>query len=493
MALINFGPGPSDDSVYHQMLIQEFKKKMGLGSQAKKPEAHKMQSGTVQEGMMKLADSALTGYLEGRDERAAIKAATDQQQAAVESANATMGGLPASIGGGGATGGGSRGSSAASSPREAVTNALQYSPDAPAPTLAAEKLSRTMSLPPEVAGEPIVNGPTAFGDPTAILQPGVAEPQTVTAPMMLPADVAGTPSARDSIVAAMLPHLDAPAGPRISTAGWTPEDRDMAIRTTYGEASNQGAEGQQAVAAVIANRVNSSGMSPRDVMLAKNQFEPWNNAEARARMENLSKDSPEYKRIESTLAPLFEGRVPDPTSGATHFYAPKAQAALGRKPPSWDDGTGVPIGDHTFFKLGYGAKGKDGRERVREAALGAQASGSASDAVYAGKPVASIPGDDPAKLRADADRYAQTNPEAARQLRARADAASAPQGSRPVQVAQAQAPGPAATSAPVLGPGATMNDLMPDYAARRARIQQNLQSPNLYTRQQAVKDADSLN
>jgi len=490
MALINFGPGPSEDPVYNNLLLQEFRKRAGLGSASKKAVApQKMQSGTIPEGLAYLANSALEGYLEGRQERALQKAMMDQQQAAVDSASGTMGGLPASIGGG--SGGGRRSSSAsaASSPREAITNAMLYSPDTPAPTLAAENLSRTMSLPPEVAGEPIVNGPTAFGDPTAILQPGVANPETAAAPMTLPAEVAGSPSARDSIVAAMMPHLSAPAGPRISTANWTPEDRDMAIRTTYGEASNQGAEGQQAVAAVIANRVNSSGMSPRDVMLAKNQFEPWNNAEARARMENLPKDSPEYKRIESTLTPLFEGRVPDPTGGATHFYAPKAQAALGRNKPAWDDGTGVAIGDHTFFKLGYGGGGKDGRERVRMAALGQQASGTASDAAYGDKPVASIPGDDPAKLRADADRYEKTNPEAARQLRARADAASAPQDARPVQMAQAQTAG----QAPVLGPGATMNDLMPDYATRRARIQQGLKSPNIWVQQQAIKDAESLN
>jgi hypothetical protein len=42
-----------------------------------------------------------------------------------------------------------------------------------------------------------------------------------------------------------------------------------------------------------------------------------------------------------------------------------------------------------------------------------------------GAPVAGVPGDDPAKLRADAQAYAQTNPEAARQMLARADAAEA--------------------------------------------------------------------
>ncbi len=45
--------------------------------------------------------------------------------------------------------------------------------------------------------------------------------------------------------------------------------------------------------------------------------------------------------------------------------------------------------------------------------------------------VENIPGDDPAKLRADAEYYAQTNPEAARQMLARAGASAAPAASAP--------------------------------------------------------------
>lgn len=48
-----------------------------------------------------------------------------------------------------------------------------------------------------------------------------------------------------------------------------------------------------------------------------------------------------------------------------------------------------------------------------------------------GQPGFAIPGDDPAKLRADAEYYAQTNPEAARQMLARAGASAAPAASAP--------------------------------------------------------------
>lgn len=68
------------------------------------------------------------------------------------------------------------------------------------------------------------------------------------------------------------------------------------------------------------------------------------------------------------------------------------------------------------------------------------------------RPVESIPGDDPAKLRADAQFYAQTNPEAARQMLARADAAEAAAApavmppARPADLAVAPAPAPAMTA-----------------------------------------------
>jgi hypothetical protein len=68
------------------------------------------------------------------------------------------------------------------------------------------------------------------------------------------------------------------------------------------------------------------------------------------------------------------------------------------------------------------------------------------------RPVESVPGDDPAQLRADAQRYAQSNPEAARQLLARADAADAAAvpamlpPPRPANLALTQASAPSMTA-----------------------------------------------
>jgi len=132
---------------------------------------------------------------------------------------------------------------------------------------------------------------------------------------------------------------------------YSPEDLDYLVRTVYGEAANQGPVGQQAVAAVIRNRAMQGKQSFRDVVLAKNQFEPWGSRANELR--GLDPNSPKYQRILQAVRPVVDGELPDPTNGATHFYAPKAQAALGRKAPSWDNGTGVDLGDHRFFKLGY--------------------------------------------------------------------------------------------------------------------------------------------
>lgn len=135
------------------------------------------------------------------------------------------------------------------------------------------------------------------------------------------------------------------------------EDKDAITRTVYGEASGEGPVGQAAVAGVIANRARQSGMTPADVVTAKGQFEPWSDPAARARMQNLAPESPVYQQIAEAAIPVVTGQAPDPTGGADHFYAPKAQAALGRNAPAWDDGTGQDIGNHRFFRHGYRPQG----------------------------------------------------------------------------------------------------------------------------------------
>jgi hypothetical protein len=134
-------------------------------------------------------------------------------------------------------------------------------------------------------------------------------------------------------------------------AGEIDPDTDALVRTVWGEARNQAPEGRKAVASVIRNRARMSGQPISAVVRESGQFEPWGDPATRPQLEGLDPSSNAYLSILGDI----EGDD-DPTGGATHFYSPQAQAAKGRKPPSWDNGTGSDIGDHRFFKLAYGGQ-----------------------------------------------------------------------------------------------------------------------------------------
>ena len=146
--------------------------------------------------------------------------------------------------------------------------------------------------------------------------------------------------------------------------GVTPEE-DQIVRTVIGEAAGQPLTGQQAVAHVIRNRMNAGGQGAQDVIFAANQFEPWNNPKTRAGLEAIDPNSKQYQDIlTGVVRPVMGGQAKDPTSGATNFYSPTAQATLAKtdnRPlvPSWAVGqtpTAV-IGAHNFYKLPYGGGG----------------------------------------------------------------------------------------------------------------------------------------
>lgn len=260
----------------------------------------------------------------------------------------------------------------------------------------------------------------------------------------------------------------------------TDADRRAIVKTVYGEAANQPAVGQQAVAAVIRNRANQAGLTPEQITQQRNQFEPWNTEAGRARMNNIPEQR--FQQIAGTVAPVIDQGL-DPTGGATHFYAPKAQAALGRPAPKWDNGTGSDIADHRFFSLGYGQGGgapAPAPQAIIASAQGlpeppaqvAQApafignqpppsTGFAPQGQPAPSQVAQAPaqaqpqggvqpiaGDDPVRLRQEAAYYQQNgNPEAARQLSARADLAERQGGVQQAQAGAADQPAPGASEA----------------------------------------------
>jgi hypothetical protein len=181
--------------------------------------------------------------------------------------------------------------------------------------------------------------------------------------------VGGAPAAAGTVA----PASTGPAGgPSPETGAPLPGDLDKVVRTVYGEARGEGEQGQRAVAAVIGNRAQQSGMSVPDVVMARGQFEPWQNPATRAELEGLDPKSAAYQKIAAAIAPVMSGTAPDPTGGATHFYAPRAQAALGRPAPKWDDGTGTDLGNHRFFNHGYQPSPQQIAAALMPAAGGAQ-------------------------------------------------------------------------------------------------------------------------
>jgi hypothetical protein len=143
--------------------------------------------------------------------------------------------------------------------------------------------------------------------------------------------------------------VSAPTTPPVQPAAKvSPQDRDIAIRTMIGEENTPA--GQAGVASTMLNRLRSGqyGKSLTQIAHAPGQFEAWSrNGEG---LSGISTSDPNYQLAASIFDGVAAGKVPDLTGGATHFYAPKAQAALGRKPPAWANGqNGTPLGKTLFF------------------------------------------------------------------------------------------------------------------------------------------------
>jgi hypothetical protein len=131
----------------------------------------------------------------------------------------------------------------------------------------------------------------------------------------------------------------------------TPAERDLYVRTLIGEAGNQPADGQAAVAHVIRNRLLSGqfGGNLNSVMTAPKQFSTWNPGNPAGIMaRNVPTDSPQYQRLGQIIDSVHGGQIPDPTNGATHFYNPTIAN------PGWGAGmsNSRQLGDHLFGNVG---------------------------------------------------------------------------------------------------------------------------------------------
>lgn len=135
-------------------------------------------------------------------------------------------------------------------------------------------------------------------------------------------------------------------------------------KVAYGEAEDQGDAGLQAVINVIYNRANIDlfndgvadwwGETPFQVASKPFQFSAYNEGSNRRRVIDALDDSdPVYVRALGLSIAAREGRLPDITGGATHYYAYRGPNAI--SPPSWvlDSPNRIEtarIGDHKFFK-----------------------------------------------------------------------------------------------------------------------------------------------
>jgi hypothetical protein len=130
----------------------------------------------------------------------------------------------------------------------------------------------------------------------------------------------------------------------------TPQQRDLIIRTIAAEASGKSPEEAQAIGHVIMNRITSGryGKTPEKVLFAPKQFEPWGDP----RGSNYPmRHKPGTRKYEMAQAALDAALAKDDlTGGATLFWAPKAQAALGRPAPRWGRTGGLDIGETRFHR-----------------------------------------------------------------------------------------------------------------------------------------------
>jgi hypothetical protein len=142
----------------------------------------------------------------------------------------------------------------------------------------------------------------------------------------------------------------APAAPARAVPNMTPQQRDLIIRTIAAEASGKSPEEAQAIGHVIMNRITSGryGKTPEKVLFAPNQFEPWSDPRGSNYPMRHKPGTAKYEKAQAALDAALAND--DLTGGATLFWGPKSQAALGRPAPRWGRTGGIDIGDTRFHR-----------------------------------------------------------------------------------------------------------------------------------------------
>ncbi len=135
-------------------------------------------------------------------------------------------------------------------------------------------------------------------------------------------------------------------------AGVNPGDIDMMARTMWAENENASPQEYAAIANVMRNRLQSGnpqygGNTMSQVLLAKNQFTPWNDPSAKNYPMKAAPRDPAYQSAYRIASDVMTGNADDPTNGATNYHATSMKS-----PPSWAVGQqGQKIGAHKFYRL----------------------------------------------------------------------------------------------------------------------------------------------
>ena len=133
------------------------------------------------------------------------------------------------------------------------------------------------------------------------------------------------------------------------------KERDIFARTLWGEARGETLAGQIAVAWTIRNRVFDGkakswwGEGYAGVCQKPYQFSCWNRNDPNFAYLSGAKQIPFRELAQARIAAdqVIDGKVPDPTGGATHYYATTMPKA-----PVWVRGATqtLKLGHHVFFK-----------------------------------------------------------------------------------------------------------------------------------------------
>ena len=135
----------------------------------------------------------------------------------------------------------------------------------------------------------------------------------------------------------------------------TEKDRDILARTLWGEARGESQAGMEACAWTIRNRVFDGrakswwGEGYAGVCQKPYQFSCWNANDPNSPYLKGAKPIPpgEYKKALAVAIAVMSGALPDPTGGATHYYATSMPKA-----PAWAKGATLTLslGQHRFYK-----------------------------------------------------------------------------------------------------------------------------------------------